>query len=636
MKDIIGRQVELALIHHGAGRLSEAESLYKSALAVDPECFDALHMLGVVHQQRGESTRAVELIERAIAVMPGSSSALANLGIAYQSLNRMDMAEASIRKAIVLQPEWDGGHNNLGSILGAAGRLDEAQACFRKAVGLQPSNLDALNNLGSVCRDLGQLDEARDCFRQALALRPQDPGILSALGSILARQGELAEAEKHYRLVLQLDENRFDATCNLGDVLRRQDRLDEAELLCRRAVALRPDDPDALNTLASVLHRTSALEEAEACCRKALSIRAEDVNTMNTLGSVCIARDRPEQAEACFRSVLKLRPDSATARYNLSMLRLMEGDYEEGFELYESRFDVLQQDFGVAREIQDLIKDTRRWRGEPLFGRRLLIWAEQGFGDSLMMLRYLPMVLARAGGQVMVKCERALERVVYSIAGLDGEVSCVQSIAPTDFDRHCPIMSLPLLFATTMHEIPDRVPYIEVADALRDDWKQRLSSIHGTKVGLAWAGSLRLRENARRSLPLAAFESLFGTPDVRFFSLQKGDGAEQANAFSGQIEDWMADCDDFLDTAALIDNLDLVISVDSAVAHLAGALGKPAWLLNRLGSEWRWGPTSERSPWYRSMRIFRQREVGKWDTVIAQLSDELTRFKRSEQEQRQR
>jgi len=647
--------VEWALVQHRAGRTAEAETLYRRALAVDAANFDALHMLGVIQQQAGNSSKAVELIEQAIAIVPGNCIAHSNLGLAYQSLKRLDRAESSLRKALALRPDWDGAHNSLGTVLHAAGRVDDAEECFRNAVRLNPMNTDALNNLGNICRERGQLadaeekhrralaidptafvnwkslgqvlresgrlDDAMNCFQSALELDPTDADVLVGIGSIHAARAELPEAEGYFRRVLQTDENRFDALCNLADVLRRLDKLGEAESFARKASVIRPDDPDALNTLACILLRMSALDEAEACCRKALAIRSEDAPTQITLGNILNKRHRLDESEACFRAALRLRPNSGSARYNLSTLRMLKGDYKEGLDLYESRFDVLMQDFGVARAIRDLLNDDRRWRGEDLRGQRLLIWTEQGFGDTLMVLRYLPMLKERGAAEIIVLCERELARLVRCVSGM-GDVECAQSVAAEAFDVHCPIMSLPFLFYPTQGGIPDHVPYIAVPEELRHAWKERFPSATKLKVGLAWAGSNSLRDD-RRSIPLAAFEPVMKSPEVQFVSLQKGEGSEQVGAWRGRIDDWMDDCDDFLDTAALVGNLDLIISIDSAIVHLAGALGKPVWLLNRYGSDWRWGLESEHCRWYPTMRIFRQRSLAGWNRVMAQVAEEL-------------
>jgi Flp pilus assembly protein TadD len=648
--------VALALAHHGAGRIGEAESLYRKALAVDPENFDALHMLGVVNLQAGQAAGAVALIEQAISVAPGNAIAYSNLGLAQQSMGRLEDAVASLRTAVRLQPELDGAHNSLGTMLRAAGQAAAAEASFRKAVQLNPGNVNALNNLGNLYRERGSLAEAEEfhraalafapdafgtwrvlgevqqlagrlddaliSFRKALELRPEDPGALADLGSLHAARAELVESETYFRLALQIDADRADAWCNLGDVLRRLDRLDEAESCCRRAAAMRPDDPDVLNTLACVLLRTRALDEAETCCRRALSVRRDHAATQITLGSILNLQDRPGEAEACFRSALRLQPGSASARYNLSMLKLLQGDYEEGLQLYESRFETLQGDIGVNPALQALLRDSRRWHGEPLGGKRLLVWTEQGFGDSIMTLRYLPLLKERGAGSVIVLCEPELTRLVGSLAGME-PAHCVQSVSAMEFDVHCPIMSLPLLFGTTRDAIPGVLPYVVVPESMSDVWKARLASITKRRVGLVWAGNQAMRDGAGRSIPLAAFASVLRSDQWRVVSLQKGEGAEQTDAWRGHIEVWMDQCGDFLDTAALVQNLDLVVAIDSAMAHLAGAMGKPVWLLNRHGREWRWGLQSERTPWYPSMRIFRQGKGEGWEQVIAQVVDEL-------------
>lgn len=651
--------VALALAHHGAGRLAEAESFYRKALDVDTGNFDALHMLGVVNLQAGNPSRAVALIEQAISFAPGDAIAYCNLGLAQQSMGRLDDAVASLRRAVTLRPELDGAHNTLGTMLRAAGQANAAEASFRKAVQLNPGNVNALNNLGNLFRERGQFAEAEEfhraalavapaafgtwkmlgevqqmagrfddaliSFQRALELRPEDPAAMADLGSIHAARAELVESEGYFRLTLQIDADRADAWCNLGDVLRRLDRLDEAESCCRRAAAMRPDDPDVLNTLACVLLRTRALDEAEACCRRALSVSPDHAATQVTLGNVLNLQDRAGDAEACFRSAIRLQPASASARYNLSMLKLLQGDYAEGLQLYESRFETLQGDIGVKPELLALLRDSRRWQGEPLDGKRLLVWTEQGFGDTIMMLRYLPLLKERGAGSVIVLCEPELTRLVSSLTGMEG-AHCVQSVSASEFDAHCPIMSLPLLFETTREAIPGFMPYVAVPEAMSNLWKARLAPVTKRRVGLVWAGNKAMRDGAGRSIPLAAFAPLLRLDRWRVVSLQKDVGAGHADAGQGQIEDWMDQCTDFLDTAALVRNLDLVVAIDSAMAHLAGAMGMPVWLLNRHGREWRWGLQSERTPWYPSMRIFRQGKGEGWEPVISRVVDELARF----------
>ncbi len=300
------------------------------------------------------------------------------------------------------------------------------------------------------------------------------------------------------KAALQIDTKRFDATCNLGDVLRRVDRLDEAESFARKALAIRPDDPDGLNTLACILLRISALDEAETCCRKALAIRSDDASTQITLGNILNARHRLGEAEACFRGALRLRPNSASARYNLSMLRMLKGDYKEGLELYESRFDVLLADFGIRPAIREILNDNRRWRGEDLQGRRLLVWTEQGFGDSLMVLRYLPMLQGRGAGEVIVLCERELERVA-TFRLRNAQRPCLRAVgrAGGPFDLHCPIMSLPYLFYRTLDAIP--AACLILRSRRNSTTRGRRASRRSTKPGLDLPGPAATRCTMTRS-----------------------------------------------------------------------------------------------------------------------------------------
>ena len=526
--------VKSALAHHGAGRLAEAEALYRKALAVDAENFDALHLLGVVRQQTGDNANAVELIERAISLAPENPSAHSNLGLAYRALNRLDDADACFAKAVQLNPSSTEALNNLGNIRKERNQFSDAEALYRRALAIDPAALAIWKNLGQVLQLSDRTDDAIECYERVLAIRSDDATALVEIGTICATRGELPAAEHNFRLALQTDAKLFDAMRRLGDVLVGLDRLDEAEQHCRNALAIRPDDPDALNSLASVLLRNSKLDEAEARCRRALSLRRDHAPTQMTMGYILDARERPGEAEECFRTAMRLTSNGAAARYNLSILKLLRGDYKEGLELYESRFGVLQRHAGRAPAIRELLADNRRWQGERLRGQRLLVWAEQGFGDSLMMLRYLPMLKARGAGQIVVLCERALERVVCSIRGLEGGVSSAQMVSADDFDLHCPIMSLPFLFDTTLDTVPGSIPYISIPKPLGDVWRKRLSALATRKVGLAWAGSKILPYDARRSIPLSAFAPLMDQKDVTLISLQKGDGAEQLGAWRGR------------------------------------------------------------------------------------------------------
>jgi len=653
------KEMQIAVGHHQAGRLREAEGIYRQVLAAEPNRADALHLLGVIFLQQGNGAQAVELITKAVAVDPSNHSSHANLGMAYHALNRLEDAEKSLRNALALKPDWDGAHSNLGVVFQAKGDLDSAEASFRQALTLNPDHADALNNLGGIFKDRGKLqqaeecyrrtlalkpnsvetyinlgsvlqrrgslEQAEECFREALALRAEDPAACNGLGSVFQQQGKLLEAEVWFRKALDAEAELAEAACNLGDVLQALGRLDEAEAWCQKALALRPGYPEALNNLGTIFKRLGRLDEAEVCYRRALSFDPGHAAAYSNLGTIANERGNLEEAEACFRKALSLDPESASIKYNLAILSLLLGNYREGLALYENRFECFTRDLSGSRGPYNDLKHYPRWRGEALSGKRILIWTEQGLGDSLMVMRYLPKLRERGAANVVVYCESALERLMQALPGVDRVVVETEALPLGKFDLHCPIMSLPYAFDSRQDSIPNQVPYLSVSEEIREQWRERFSGISKMRVGLAWAGSKALRNNARRSIALRHFAPLLHMDRVQLISLQKGEAAGELQAWRGDIEDWMDACEDFMDTAALVENLDLVISVDTAIAHLAGALGKPVWLLNRFESEWRWGLEREDTPWYPTMRIFRQSEHDTWVGVIERISAELAK-----------
>jgi Flp pilus assembly protein TadD len=618
--------IQDAIVHHQAGRLQEADTIYRRVLDSDPDNFDALHLSGLVCHQKGNNAPAIALITRAVAIQPSNTFALGNLATVYMACNRLDDAEACLRKALALKTDWDEGHNKLGTLFQVRGNPDQAEASFRKALELNSANAEALNNLANIRRERGDvataeelynraltlrpdlaeahdnlgglyqrrghLVRAEECYRRALALRPDHAESHNNLGTAFQLQGRLNEAEACFHKALEYKSEFPEALCNLGDVLQALGRLDEAEAYCRSALALKPDYPEALSNLGAVLKARADLDGAEDCCRRALALDPRYAGAHVNLGTILNERGQRAEAERCYRSALALEPDSAAAEFNLSMLLLLRNDLEEGFRLYESRFRSFVRTFRGSRGLHDRLKDQPSWQGEPLSGKRILVWTEQGMGDSIMMMRYLPMLKVHGAERVTVFCDPALERLVASAPGVDRVVCNATSDLEMTFDLHCPIMSLPFLLRTTGESVPHDVPYLTVPEDIRNQWRTRLSGVSGFNVGLAWAGGRTLRDDAKRSIAPDELAPLTKVDGVQVISLQKEKGGTQLG-----IPDWMDDCDDFMDTAGLIENLDLVISVDTAVAHLSGALGKRTWLLNRFQSEWRWGIARHQSDW---------------------------------------
>jgi Flp pilus assembly protein TadD len=469
-----------------------------------------------------------------------------------------------------------------------AGRLPQAQAAYRQILTIDPAHADAHQNLGVALGALGRMMEAEASFREALRLRPNYPEGHASLGAALTDLGRPAEAEASCREALRLRPNYPEAHYNLGVALRDLGRPAEAEASCREALRLRPNYPEAHYNLGVALR---------------------------DLG-------RPAEAEASFREALRLRPNYPEAHYNLGAALLLAGRFEEGWKEYEWRWK--SKTFTTTTVIPPRDFSAPLWRGEAIGGRTILLHAVQGLGDTLQFCRYAPLMVGGAG--IILEVQAPLVRLLSRLPGVEEIVARGDRLPP--FDLHCPLMSLPDAFGTTLDTIPAATPYLSADPALAANWQERLVGLDGLRIGLAWAGEQRAVVDRRRSIALKALAPLGEVSGVSFVSLQKdGPAAQAADPPHGMmLHDFTADLHDFEDTAALIVNLDLVISVDTSVAHLAGALGKPVWLLNRFDTDWRWLLNRDDSPWYPTLRQFRQPRPGDWNSAICAARDALQRL----------
>lgn len=655
--------IELALKHHRAGRLADADAAYRKALSLDPGNIDATHFLGLIAYQRGEHARAVELISSALArdganapahnnlgnvlrdqgkpkdaedcfrkanaLRPDYPDALINLAALLASSGRLDEAIARYQAALSLRPDAMAVCFSLGNVLAARGRFDEAVTCYRNILEQQPELPEVHYNLGNALKDLRRVDEAIACYRQAIAIRPDFPEAHSNLGNALYERGDSSEALAQCRKALALRPDFPEALCNLGNALKDQGQLEEAIACYGRALELDAHCYQAHSNLASALVDRGDPEQAIECCRRALGLMPEFPEAHVNLGRALSALARIEEADASYGRALALQPTaartSARTRLNYGLLRLLQGDYDAGFRLYEHRFEKGASPalFAALRTRHEAFQDVPRWTGASLRRKTLVAWTEQGLGDSLMMLRFLPELKRRGLKRLIVHCDPTLVRIVHTMPEVDDVVPAGQLAKSTRFDLQCPLMSLPLGFAVRPETIPNHVPYLYVPEDMRSAWRQKLADIASPRIGLVWAGSELNPKNALRSVPFDQFSPLFEIRELRFVSLQKEKVSERVAALPGSLLDRMDQCMDFLDTAAQIEQLDLVIAVDTAVAHLAGALGKTVWLLNRFESEWRWMLGRDDSPWYPTMRIFRQRERGDWSEVMTRVGAAL-------------
>ncbi|MBV8889387.1 MAG: tetratricopeptide repeat protein [Alphaproteobacteria bacterium] len=551
----------------------EAAALCRQLLADEPHNAAAHHLLGVIALRLGNADSAIDCLRRSLAGDAVPAAYHDDLGCAYFAAHRLEEAAASHRRALELDPECAAAHNNLGKTLRAQGLPAEACSCFRRALALVPDCADAHYNLGNALAALGDKAGAAERFRAALALRPDFADAHVNLGLMLFDAGDYAEAANCYCRALALDPGHAIAHNNLGNVQARRGDLIAATESLERAIRLGP------------------------------GYIAPRIN----LGNVILERGAPETALACYESALRLAPDHVEAHQNLGLVRLLLGDFAGGWPEWRWPRPV------PPRFVQP------EWRGEPLGGAAILLHAEQGFGDILHFVRYVPLVAAR-GGRVILEVPPELLCLLGGIEGAERVIACGEPLP--DFAWHCSLLSLPLAFGTELSTIPARVPYIETpapSGRILPPAPDRL------RVGLVWAGRPQHNRDRYRSLPLAALAPLGRVDGVSFHSLQKGEAAQQIAQHGPalRLDDLGDRLHDFTDTAAAIAGLDLVISVDTAVAHLAGALGKPVWLMLSWIPDWRWLMDREDSPWYPTARLFRQPAYGDWDGVVEQVGQAL-------------
>ncbi|HCA26645.1 MAG TPA: sulfotransferase [Betaproteobacteria bacterium] len=506
------------------------------------------------------------------------------------------------------------------------GRLEQAESLYRQVTQADPANADAWHLLGVAAAQRGDHEAAVSLISRAISRRPEAALFHNNLGNALKALARADEAAASYRRAIERQPDFAMAYNNLAKVLREQYRYDEAQQYIQRALALQPDYAEAYNHLGLIAFEQEQIDQAVVSYRQALALQPDYAEARNNLGAAYAVQGQIDEAIACYRQALTQAPAYAAAHLNLAQALLLQGNFSQGWREYEWRWQ------GSAALEKDQRHFTQpQWRGESLAGRTLLLHTEQGLGDTLQFIRYAPLA-ARRGGRMIVECQPPLERLLRSLPEI---AQVVPRGAPLpSFDVHCPLLSLPLIFDTTLDTIPATAPYLQAEAGLSAGWRQRIGASRRMNVGLVWAGSPRAHDpvshliDRRRSLSLAQFAPLAAVPGVHFYSLQKGTAAQQAAAPPAGMEltDFTADLHDFSDTAALVSQLDLVISVDTSVVHLAGAMGKPVWLLSRFDGCWRWLQERADSPWYPRLRIFRQPAPRAWAPVLADAAEALHRL----------
>jgi tetratricopeptide (TPR) repeat protein len=517
--DPAARPLAKAMAHHRAGRLAEAERLYRVAIKLAPRHGDASRLLGSIYLQAGKPDQALPLLQDALEAQPKNSEIFNFLGIA----------------------------------LGSTGRGEEAVTRFRQALTINPAYAEALNNLGKALCEQGNAEAALDCCVKALQVRPNFPEAYVNMGATLWGMGRVADARAKFERALQME----------------------------------PDNVEAITNLAGLLNDDGKIGEALEHCNRALTYA----------------------------------PGFQKALWGKGLALLAFGKYGEGWKLYEAGLG--------CRDLRGFMPiGVKLWDGKPAPGKHLLILHEQGLGDSLQFIRYAELCKKRVG-KVSVLCQKPLVRLFKALPFIDDVFDTVRE--GSSFDEHVRMLSLPHRFDTVLETVPAAVPYLRVDPEIQAKWAAKFAGVADVKVGVVWAGSAREgqvngnRIDQQRSVGLECMKPWLDLQGARFYSLQKDKPAEQIAGLglSDRLTDFMGEVTDFADTAAIVQNLDLIITVDTSVAHLAGGLGKPVWILSRYNADWRWLQNRPTNPWYPTARIFGQPTMGDWDSVMAEVGREL-------------
>lgn len=601
------------------GRTVEALASYDRALALRPQTPEAHYNRAGAALKLGRLDDAVASYDRAITLRPGYAEAWCNRAVALRELNRTAAALASCERALALQPECVEALYQRGNALHSLERYDDALASYERALTLRPDYADALAGRGATLRRMQRLGESLASYDRALAVQPHHAEALCNRGITLHDMRRLDDALAAYERALEVRPNYAEAMNNRGTALKELQRFDEALAAYERTLQIRPGYAEAEYNRANTLKEMERLDDALAGYDRAIAQKPDFAAAHSNRGTVLMDLQRLDEAQAAFARATQIRPEFAEAHWNESLCLLLAGKFEAGWAKYEWRYR--KNDTRAYRRAFT----APLWLGEEeLRGRTIFVYAEQGFGDTLQFCRYVAL-LAERGATAILEVQAALKALLQQVAGAAQVLGRGEPLPPFDFQT--PLLSLPLAVGTTAQTIPATVPYVHPDPSAVARWQGRLGKRSGPLIGLVWSGSPTHKNDRHRSLALTDLAPILDL-EATFISLQREVRASDADFLTRhpRLRHFGPDLEDFAATAALIAHLDLVVTVDTAVAHLAGAMAKPVWiLLPYLGLDWRWQASRDDSPWYPTARLFRQPEIGAWTAVVARLAAELAR-----------
>lgn len=614
----------------------EARQVCEAVLRHSPNLVFANHALGLVAMHDGIYTEAETYLRKAVAADPGNPEYLTNLAGAILKLDRIDEAIRLYEEAISIDKENRAARIGLANALHEKKDPDATIAYFEDAVRREPSAPGPLSHLGRALVEAKRYSEAVSTILKSLELEISFAPSHTALGEAFHAMKMFKEALESHKTALLLDPQEIYAHNKIADTYLELKQIDQAHEHYQRVIELAPKDPNGYVKLASSLFSTQdRFDDAMALFRKALELDPKHSLTYNNIGAIMHDHGDTREAIGYFHKALELRPAYSTARHNLALSQLLHGDLREGWENHESRL-IVKERAHVYQVIHKLFDIIPKWDGKSsLAGKYILLMHEQGYGDSIQFLRYVRLLQAQ-GARVAVHVKNALHRLFQSFTP---EVTLVLEKDPLPpCDCSYVLMSLPYALGTdTVADIPSFPSYLAADPQLSAIWKEKIARLtrspDNLRVGIVWGGNPEHGNDRRRSIPLEKIQQLLRLPGVEFYSLQKGKPLDDLKSLPPDmtIHNLGDECNDFADTAAAISALDLIISVDTSVVHLAGALGHPTWTLLAHTPDWRWLMDREDSPWYPSMRLFRQPAAGDWDSVMQKMADELLSLKKQKE-----
>ena len=579
--------VQQGLNLHQRGNLNDAQNIYEQILSIQENNFDALQLLGALFAQVKKYPQAIKFLSKAIIVDPNHAGCFSNLGISFQKLRRLEEALSSYDKAISLQADYAEAYSNRGAVLQELKRFDEALSSYDKAISIKGDYAEAFNSRGTVLEELKCLEEALSSYHKAISIN------------------------KDYT----------EAYYNHGNVLHKLKRLEEALSSYDKAISLHEDYAEAYSNRGLVLQDLKRLEEALSSYDKAISLHEDYAEAYSNRGTVLEELKRLDEALSSYEKAISINKDYAEAYWNSSICYLLAGNFNEGWARYEWRWQSksISKTAGIRKFSQPL------WLGtEVLKDQTIFLYAEQGLGDTIQFSRYVSLV-AGLGAKVVLEVQPSLVKLLSYLEGISQIISKGDKLP--NFDYQCPLMSLPLAFKTELKTIPSVSKNISTDEKKVEKWQAILGEKTKPRVGIVWSGAVNHKNDLQRSLKLSQLITHLPS-DYEYLSLQKeiSDVDKEVLIECCKIKHFGDDLKDFTDTAALCELIDIVISVDTSVAHLAGTLGKNTWVLLPYSPDWRWLLDRNDSPWYSSVKLYRQEKINDWESALVNIESDLKKL----------